>query len=87
MSEVEFTYLSSKLAGSDTVVFRLEDGTEVLVRVDIMRAGFRINPSNGQRDYSFEFNNSVKVVPRDRKFRAQVPLQQGQSKKDGGYVK
>jgi len=84
--EVEFTYLAAKVVGNDTVVFRLEDGAQVIVRVDINRAGFRINPSTGSRDYNFEFNNTVKVVPHDKKFKALVP-EQPPPKKDGGYIK
>ena len=40
MSEekVEFKILEAKLVGSNTVVFRLEDGAMVKVKVDIGRA-------------------------------------------------
>jgi hypothetical protein len=89
VSGVEFTYLSSKAVGNDTVVFRLEDGTQVLIRVDLMRAGFRVNPSNGQPEYHCEFNNTVKFVPCDkyRKFKAPVPIAGAGLDKSGEYRK
>lgn len=80
MSEVEFNYLSSKAVGNDCIVFRLEDGTQVIVRIDIMRAGFRVN-DKGNKDYHFEFNNPVKVVPSDKKFKATVPIQPANASK------
>lgn len=85
-SEVEFNYLASKVVGNDCVVFRLEDGTQVIVRVDIMRAGFRIN-EKGVKDYNFEFQNSVKVVPADKTFRVLMPIQPGGSGDPKKYTK
>ncbi len=86
--EVEFTYLSAKTVGNDSIVFRLEDGAQVIVKVDIVRAGFRINSATGKRDYNFEFNNTVKIIPHDKKFKAVVPEPQPSfsKKSNGGYV-
>lgn len=83
MGQVEFKYLESKVVGNDCIVFRLEDGTQAVVRVDIMRAGNRIN-EKGEVDYHFEFNNSVKIIPADKKFKVLVAEQ---TKGDKSYVK
>ena len=83
MGQVEFKYLESKVVGNDCIVFRLEDGTQAVVRVDIMRAGSRMN-EKGATEYHFEFNNAVKIIPADKKFKIDVPEQ---TKGDKSYVK
>lgn len=84
MTEVEFNYLKAKIVGNDCVVFRLEDGAQVIVRVDITRAGSRVNEKTGQTDYNFEFHNQVKIVPAKRTFKVSLPEQ---GKGDKGYIK
>ena len=41
--KVEFEVLEAKLLGSDTVVYKLEDKTEIKIRVDIARVGVAKN--------------------------------------------
>ena len=84
MSDVEFTYLSTKAVGNDTVVFRLEDGAQLTVRVDLARAGSRVN-DRGEIEYHFEFGHQVKVIPKDKKFKVRMPVPP--QKSDQSYVK
>jgi len=48
MSEqnIEFKVLESKVIGSDTVIFRLDDGTMVKVKIDMARAAIAVNFRN-----------------------------------------
>jgi hypothetical protein len=72
MSEqnIEFKWLDAKLVGSDTVVFRLEDGAMVKVKVDIDRAGVALNFKNpdGSPHYNINASLKVSVVPSGKKF-------------------
>lgn len=67
---VEFKWLEAKLMGSDTVVFRLEDGAMVKVRVDINRAGVATNFKNpdGTPHYSIDAGLRIQIVPSSKKF-------------------
>ena len=80
MSEdnVEFKILDYKLLGSDTVVFRLEDGAMVKVKVDISRAGVAINFKNpdGSPHYNIAADLRINVTPPEKKFsipKSQLP--------------
>lgn len=68
--KVEFKQLEFKLLGSDTVVFRLEDGAMVKVKVDIDRAGIALNFKNpdGTPHYAINASLKIAVTPPDRKF-------------------
>ena len=68
--QVEFRWLDSKLVGSNTVVFRLEDGAMVKIKVDIRRAGVAINFKNrdGTPHYAIDTNLGIEVVPKSKKF-------------------
>ena len=68
--KVEFKWLDAKLVGSDTVVFRLEDGAMVKIKVDIDRAGIAINLTNpdGSPRYNINASLKVNVVPSGKKF-------------------
>jgi len=68
--QVEFKWLDSKLVGSDTVVFRLEDGTMVKIKVDIRRAGVAVNFKNpdGTPRYAVDANLGIQVIPKSKKF-------------------
>jgi len=68
--KVEFKWLDAKLVGSDTVVFRLEDGAMVKIKVDIDRAGIAINFTNpdGSPHYNINASLKVNVVPSGKKF-------------------
>jgi len=72
MSEqnIEFKWLDAKLIGSDTVVFRLEDGAMVKIKVDIDRAGVALNLKNpdGSPHYNINASLKVSVVPSGKKF-------------------
>ncbi|MBA7480399.1 hypothetical protein ES707_15853 [subsurface metagenome] len=68
--QVEFKLLDSKLVGNNTVVFRLEDGTVVKIKVDIRRAGVAIKFKNpdGTPHYAIDTNLGIEVVPKSKKF-------------------
>ena len=68
--KVEFKWLEVKLIGSDTVVFRLEDGTMIKVRVNINRAGVSTNLKNpdGSPYYHADTGLQIQIVPRTKKF-------------------
>ncbi len=72
MSEekVEFKILEAKLVGSNTVVFRLEDGTMVKVKVDIERAAVAIDFKNpdGTPHYNIGTGLRLTIIPKDKKF-------------------
>ena len=75
---VEFKILEHKLVGSDTVVFRLEDGTTVKVKVDIGRAGVATNLKNpdGSPQYNISADLRISVIPAGKKFfvpKSQLP--------------
>lgn len=67
---VEFKLLEAKLVGSDTVVFRLEDGAMVKIKVDIERAGVATNFKNpdGSPHYNIGAGLKINVVPSERRF-------------------
>ena len=72
MSEdIEFELLESKPVGSDTVVFRLEDGAIVKIRVDIDRAGVAINYKNpdGSPHYNIAVSNKITIIPPNKRYR------------------
>ena len=67
---VEFKWLEAKLTGNDTVVFRLEDGALVKIRVDINRAGVATNFKNpdGTPHYSIDTGLRIQIIPSSKKF-------------------
>jgi hypothetical protein len=73
MSEelVEFRWLESKLVGNDSLVFTLEDGAKVIVKVEIMKAGVHTD-DKGEPIYHFEFNNICKVIPAKKTFKIKM---------------
>jgi hypothetical protein len=80
MSEpkIDFKWLDAKLVGSDTVVFRLEDGTMVKIKVDVDRAGVAVNFTNpdGSPHYNINASLKVNVIPSSKKFslpKSQLP--------------
>ena len=75
---VEFKWLEAKLVESDTVTFRLEDGTLVKVKVDVDRAGVAVNYANPDGTPYFHIDTSLKVnvTPPKKKFyiqRSELP--------------
>jgi hypothetical protein len=68
--QVEFKWLEPKLQGNDTVVFRLEDGALVKVKVDIDRAGVATNFRNPDDTPHYNVNTNVRltIIPPDKKF-------------------
>ena len=68
--KVEFKWLDIKLTGSDTVVFRLEDGALVKVRVDINRTGVATNFKNpdGTPHYNVNAGLHIQIIPKSKKF-------------------
>jgi len=63
--KIEFKMLEAKLTGSDTVVFRLKDGAQVKIKVDIARAGVATNLTNpdGTPHYNVNATLRVQVIP------------------------
>ena len=85
MSEekVEFKILEAKLVGSNTVVFRLEDGAIIKVKVDIERAAVAIDFKNpdGTPHYNIGTGLRLTIIPKDKKFYiAKSKLKRGPSK-------
>jgi len=62
--------LDAKLVGSNTVVFRLEDGAQVKVVVDIGRAGVATNFTNpdGTPHYNIQTALRLEVTPAKKKY-------------------
>ena len=84
VSEVEFECINYKVVGNDCVVFRMADGAQIIVRIDVLRAGRRKLP-NGSFDYHLQLHNQVKVIPANKKFKVQLtirplPTKNGQEK-------
>ena len=69
--ELEFKMLDSKLSGSDSVVFQLEDGAQVKIRVSIERAGIATNYTNpdGSQHYNVQASMTVNVISSDKKYK------------------
>ena len=68
--KVEFKLLDHKCVGSDTVVFNLEDGANVKVKVDLDRVGVATNFKNpdGTPRYVVNASLKIKVIPANKKF-------------------
>ncbi len=84
MSEpmVEFKWLEAKPVGTDVVVFHLENGTTVKIRVSLDRAGLALNMKNpdGSDIYNFNANMQMTIIPAEKKFNVprsqiQIPTQ------------
>jgi hypothetical protein len=82
MSEnnVEFKLLDARCIGTDTVVFRLEDGSMVKVKVDIQRAGVAVGTTNPDGTPQYDISPALKlsVVPTKKSYyvpkaRMQIP--------------
>ena len=86
-NSVEFKWLEAKPIGNQTVVFNLEDGTQVRIRVDINRAGVAINSVNpdGSPQYHFDIASNVQIVPAQRKFKV-AKKQIGLSKPKKNFI-
>jgi len=88
---IEFKLLEPKLQGNDTVVFRLEDGALVKVKVDIDRAGIATNFRNPDGTAHYNVNASLRltIVPPDKKFtvpKSSLQLPQAPKKAPPGQV-
>ncbi|HEX2013755.1 MAG TPA: hypothetical protein VLA68_00875 [Nitrososphaera sp.] len=68
--KVDFKMLDYSVAGTDTVTFKLEDGTVVKVKVGIERVGVATNYRNPDGSLHYAVNTSVKlyVIPYDKRF-------------------
>ena len=90
--KIEFKLLDHKLIGSDTIVFRLEDGATVKVQVGLSRAGVALNFRNpdGTQNYNIGIDNRIVITPAERKFtidRDKMPMPtSAPPKKDGPYT-
>ncbi len=68
--KIEFKMLDYSVEGSDTVSFKLEDGTIVKVKVGLERVGVATNYRNPDGSLHYAVNTSVKlyVIPYDKRF-------------------
>ena len=68
--KIEFKMLDYSVDGTDTVSFKLEDGTVVKVKVGIERVGVATNFRNPDGSLHYAVNTSVKVyiIPYDKRF-------------------
>lgn len=68
---IEFKWLDSKPVGSDTVVFKLEDGTMIKVKVYIDRVGVAVNYKNPDGSPYYKADAAVRLtfVPAKRTFK------------------
>ncbi|HKU49638.1 MAG TPA: hypothetical protein VJP79_06785 [Nitrososphaera sp.] len=68
--KIEFKMLDYSAEGTDTVSFKLEDGTIVKVKVGIERVGVATNYRNPDGSLHYAVNTSVKlyVIPYDKRF-------------------
>lgn len=68
--DFDFDMLEAEPIGNNTVVFRLSDGAQVKIRVDIDRAGIANNYRNpdGTPHYAVSTNLKLTFIPKDRKF-------------------
>ncbi|MCP8321321.1 MAG: hypothetical protein H3Z52_10350 [archaeon] len=68
--KIDFKVLDYKCVGSDTVVFNLEDGAIVKVKVDIDKVGVATNYTNPDGTPHYIINASLKlnVIPASKKF-------------------
>ncbi len=68
--KVEFKWLEAKCVGGNVVMFRLEDGAQVKVTVELDRAGVAIDQvgADGMPMYNLNFSNKANVIPANRKY-------------------
>lgn len=68
--KIDFNMLDYTVEGSDTVSFKLEDGTIVKVKVGIERVGVATNYRNPDGSLHYAVNTSVKlyIIPYDKRF-------------------
>jgi len=67
---VDFKLLEAELVESDTVVFHLENGATVKVRVSLERVVLALNMKNpeGSDLYNFNANMQFSVIPAEKTF-------------------
>ncbi|MDI1496144.1 MAG: hypothetical protein K8823_1452 [Cenarchaeum symbiont of Oopsacas minuta] len=68
--KVEFKMLDYKRIGDEVVVFKLEDGAIVKVKVDLGRVGKATKSTNPDGTPHYAINTSImtSVIPPDKKF-------------------
>ena len=73
--EIEFKMLDSKPDGVDEVVFKIEDGSTIRIRVHIDRVGVATNYNNpdGSQHYNVQASMPVNVISSDRKYTISKP--------------
>ena len=71
MSDIEFKLIESKLVGSDSVLFKLEDGHMVKVKVDIDRVGVALNYKNpdGSPHSNVSISSKITIVSPYKKYK------------------
>jgi hypothetical protein len=81
---IEFKMLDYSTIGSDTVSFKLEDGTIVKVKVGLERVGVATNYKNPDGTLHYAVNTSVKLytIPYDKRFTLPKSQVKGQVQQD-----
>jgi len=59
--KIEFRWLEAKCTGTDTIVFKLEDGATVKIKVDLDRAGVATSLTNPDGTPHYEIGTSLKI--------------------------
>ncbi len=69
--EIEFKMLDAKPMGTDSVLFELEDGATVKIRVNVERAGVATNYNNpdGSKHYNVQSSMMITIISADRTYR------------------
>lgn len=78
--KIEFKMLDYSTVDSDTVTFKLEDGTIVKVKVGLERVGVATNYRNPDGSLHYAVNASMKlyVIPHDKRFTLSKSQMKGQ---------
>lgn len=82
--KIEFEWLEAKRTGTDTVVFRLEDGATVKVKVDLDRVGVAKNITNPDGTPHYDIGATLKVnvtPPKKSYYRPKSSLRISKNKK------
>jgi hypothetical protein len=90
--KIEFRWLDAKCVGTDTVVFRLEDGAVVKIKVDLDRAGVAASLTNpdGTPHYQIGTSLKVNVIPPKKAYyvlRSQLRTAASQESKDLPFIR
>ena len=86
--KIEFKMLDHQRVGDEHVIFKLEDGTMVKVKVDLDRVGIATNYKNPDGTPHYAVNASLKlsIIPNERKFFVEPDAVKGKSPSPPGQM-